>query len=142
MIELPDATFIIQIVGFLVFWQLMKRMLFTPVQAALAIRSARTIGDRDRAQTLQLEVDGLAAEVEAKLLAARAAGARAADDARRKGEAEAEAVLERHRAEAAALLERERAAIDVAVREARAPLRGTAERLASGVIAKVLGRAA
>ena len=51
MIKLPpDITFVIQLVGFVVFWQLMRVLLFTPMQEALKKRTERTGGARTRAE--------------------------------------------------------------------------------------------
>jgi len=143
MIELPpDYTFYIQVVSFLIFWQLMRWALFTPVQGALRARAERTTGDRARAESLNAEVRALAAEVDAALAAARAEGHRQGDEIRRRGEAEEQRIVEKSRKETAALLERERAITTSQVDAARAPLRQDAERLAAAVVAKLLGRAA
>lgn len=142
MIKLPpDITFVIQIVSFLVFWQLMKWVLFTPVQAALRARAARTTGDKSRAETLRTEATGLLAEVDAALKDARLEAMRVTEDVRRRSEAEEQEILTRYRERAAALLERERAVTTAQVETARAPLRGEAERFATSVVARVLGRA-
>ena len=143
MIELPpDYTFYIQIVSFLIFWQLMRWALFTPVQGALRARAERITGDRARAESLTAEARALAVEVDAAHPEARAEGHRQGEEIRRRGEAEEQRIVERSRDEAAALLERERAITAAQVEAARAPLRQDAERLAADVVAKLLGRAA
>lgn len=143
MIELPpDISFYIQLVAFLVFWQLMKALLFTPVQGALQERHARTAGSQRTAETLRAESATLQAQLDAALHAARAEGARRADEIRRQAETQERATLERYQAEANAVLERERAETTQQVEAARAPLREVSERLADDVVVKVLGRAA
>lgn len=110
MIKLPpDITFVIQVVSFLIFWQIMKRVLFTPVQNALQARAARTSGDRARAEVLQTEARALAVENDAALDEARLEGMRQAGEIRGRSEANERAILDRSRGDALALLERERA---------------------------------
>ena len=141
MIKLPpDITFVIQIVAFVIFWQLMRVVLFRPAQRALEARAECTTGARARADELRLEAGALAGEIEATLGAARAEGMRQADQIRRRAEAEEQAVVERYRSEVASLLEREGAVTAAQVEVARAPLQAEAERLTAGVVAKVLGR--
>lgn len=143
MIKLPpDITFVIQIVSFLLFWQLMKRMLFTPVERALQVRAARTVGDRERAEAMQAEAAVLGAEIDAALAEARLDGMRRVEEIHRQNESEERSILERSRTEAAAVLARERAVTSAQVDAARAPLAADAERLAGAVVVKVLGRAA
>lgn len=143
MIKLPpDVTFLIQLVSFLVFWQLMKVVLFNPVQRALHERTARTAGAQQTADTLRNEGAALRAQLDAALQAARADGIRSADEIRRRADIEEQAILGRYQAEANTLLERERAETARQVDAARTPLRAEAERLAAAVVVKVLGRAA
>jgi F-type H+-transporting ATPase subunit b len=143
MIKLPpDWTFVVQVIAFIVFWQLMRWAVFVPAQRALRARAERTTGDRARADALRAEAETITANVEAQLAEARHEGARAADGVRRAAEANEQTILGRYRDQALALLERERAATATQVAAARAPLQAEAERLAGSVIAKVLGRSA
>jgi F0F1-type ATP synthase membrane subunit b/b' len=138
----PDITFVIQLVGFVVFWQLMRVVLFAPMQRVLAARAERTSGAQTRAEDLTTEAAQLAAAIEAGLADAKKAGAREAEDIRRRAEAEEHAILGRYRDEAAAVLERERVLTASQVAAARTPLEAEASRLAESVVRKVLGRAA
>jgi len=141
MIKLPpDITFIIQVVSFLIFWQIMKRLLFAPVQSVLEARAARTSGESTRAETLQAEARAQAAEVDAALDEVRRQGVRQAEEIRGRSEEQERALLERARADVQALLERERAVTRSQVEVVQVPLRAEAERLAGQVVAKVLGR--
>ena len=143
MIELPpDITFVIQVVSFVIFWQVMRLLLFIPVQNVLDARAERTLGDRARAETVRAQAAARQGEVAAALGEARRQGTREGEAIRRQGEAEEREIVARYRSEAVALLERERAATDVQIAAARGPLKAEAERLAAGVVAKVLGRAA
>jgi F0F1-type ATP synthase membrane subunit b/b' len=143
MIKLPpDITFVIQVLSFLIFWQIMKRLLFAPVQRALEARAARTNGERARAETLQAEARARAAEVNAVLDEVRRQGVRQAEELRGRSEEQERVLLERSRADVLALLERERAVTRSQVEAARVPLRAEAERLADQVVAKVLGHTA
>lgn len=143
MIKLPpDITFLIQLVAFVVFWQLMRVILFVPMQRALHLRTERTSGAKARAESLVAEAAQISGSIEAGLADAKKAGAREADGIRQRAEAEEQAILSRYRTEAAALLERERAATESQVGAARAPLEKEASQLAETVVTRVLGRAA
>ena len=138
----PDITFVIQLVGFIVFWQLMRVLLFTPMQQALKTRSERIGGARARAEAVVAEAAQIETSIQAGLAEAKKEGARRAEEIRRRFETEEHAILERHRAEAVTLLERERALTDSQVSQARGPLATEATRLAESVVRRVLGRAA
>lgn len=143
MIELPpDATFVIQIVSFLILWQLMRWALFTPIQRILAERAAWTSGTIARADALRAEAQTLETEMETAVRAARLEGLREGEEIRRQCEAEEQQIVARSRAEAMALFERERATTNAQVEAARGPLRAEAERLAQIVVEKVLERRA
>jgi F0F1-type ATP synthase membrane subunit b/b' len=138
----PDITFVIQLVGFVVLWQLMRVILFTPMQQALKVRAEHTGGARTRAEALIAENAQVNASIEAGLAEARKDGAQRADEIRRRAEADEQGILGRYRDEAMTLLERERALTASQVSSARAPLESEAARLADSVVRRVLGRAA
>jgi F0F1-type ATP synthase membrane subunit b/b' len=138
----PDITFVIQLVGFVVFWQLMRTIIFVPMQRALEARAARIGGVRTRVEALIAEAAQLGAPIEAGLADAKRDGAQRAEEIRRRAEAEDQAILARYRGEAATLLERARATTESQVSSARAPLESEAARLAESVVRRVLGRAA
>jgi F0F1-type ATP synthase membrane subunit b/b' len=138
----PDITFVIQLVGFVVFWQLMRVLLFLPMQAALKKRAERTGGARTRAEALVAEAAQIEASIQAGLAEARKEGAQRADEIRKRAEGEEHALLERYRGEATTLLDRERALTTAQVGDARGPLDAEAARLADSVVRRVLGRAA
>ncbi len=143
MIELPpNYTFVIQLVSFVVFWQLLRVILILPMQQMLKSRAERTTGARGRAESLLVEASKVETSVEAGLADARRRGSADADEIRRQAEAEEQSILARYRADATALLERERAATEAQVSAARAPLETGAAQLADTVVSKVLGRAA
>jgi F0F1-type ATP synthase membrane subunit b/b' len=138
----PDITFVIQLVGFVVFWQLMRVLIFSPMQEALKVRAQKTGGARERAEAVIAEAVQVDASIEAALAEARREGALRADEIRKRSEAEEHTITSRYRDEAASLLERERALTSSQVQTARAPLDSEAARLADGVVQRVLGRAA
>mgnify|MGYP000107535922 CR=1 FL=1 len=143
MIKLPpDITFVIQLLGFVVFWQLMRVLIFLPMQQALKVRAERTGGARNRAEGLVAEAATVDASIDAGLAEAKKEGALRADEVRRRAEAEEHTILARYRDEAMAILNRERAQTDSQLSSARAPLQSEAERLAENVVKRVLGRAA
>jgi F-type H+-transporting ATPase subunit b len=138
----PDITFVIQLVSFLIFWQLMRVIVFLPMQRALKARAEGTSGARERAEALTAEAAQLETSIEAGLDEARRTGAREADEIRRRAEVEEQAIVTRYRDEAAALLERERTATEAQIAAVRAPLQAEATRLADDVVRRMLGRAA
>jgi F-type H+-transporting ATPase subunit b len=138
----PDITFVIQLVAFLVFWQLMRVIIFVPMQRALKTRTERTAGARERAEVLVAEATQLNTSIDAGLEEARRSGARQAEEIRRRAEAEEQTIVARYRDEAAEFLERERAVTQSQVAAARAPLQAEATRLADDVVRRLLGRAA
>jgi F0F1-type ATP synthase membrane subunit b/b' len=138
----PDITFVIQLVGFVVFWQLMRVLLFTPMQQALKARASRTSGARERAEALIAEAAEIDATIQAELVTAKKEGAARADEIRRQAESTEHGIVARYRDEATALLERARTETRGQVEMARAPLASEATRLAESVVRRVLGRAA
>ena len=143
MIKLPpDITFVIQLVAFVVLWQVLRVVLFVPMQKALKIRAEHTAGARARAEGLLTEAAQLEASIQAGLAEARKDAALRAEEIRRRAEAEEQVILARYREEAATLLERERALTDAQINNARAPLEAEAARLAGSIVQRVLGRAA
>jgi F-type H+-transporting ATPase subunit b len=138
----PDITFVIQLVAFVVLWQVLRVVLFVPMQKALKVRAERTEGSRMRAEALLAEAAQIEASIQAGLAEAKKDGALRADEIRRRAETEEHAILARYRGQAAALLERERALTDAQISSARAPLEAEAARLAGSIVQQVLGRAA
>jgi F0F1-type ATP synthase membrane subunit b/b' len=138
----PDITFVIQLVGFVVFWQLMRVVLFLPMQQALKGRAERTSGARTRAEAIVAEAARIESTIQAGFAEAKREGAARADEIRRQAEKEEQATVARYRTEAASLLERGRSETQSQVDGVRAPLASEASRLAEGVVRRVLGRAA
>lgn len=137
-----NITLVIQLVGFVIFWRLMRAIIFVPMQRALKTRAEQTGGARTRADALIAEAVEIDASIEAGLAEAKKDGAARADEIRRRAEGDEQAILTRYRGEAATVLERERALTDSQVSSARAPLESEAARLAQSVVRRVLGRAA
>ena len=143
MIKLPpDITFVIQLVGFVVLWQLMRVIIFVPMQQVLKMRAERIGGARTRAEALVAEAAQVDTSIETGLAEAKKDGAQRAEEIRRRAEANEQAILTRYRGEATTLLRRERALTESQVSSARAPLESEAARLAESVGRRVLGRAA
>jgi F-type H+-transporting ATPase subunit b len=138
----PDITFVIQLIAFVVFWQLMRVLIFAPMQQALKQRAEKTRGARTRAEGLIAEAAQVDSSIEAALATARREGAARAEEIRRRAESEEHAIATRYRDEATSLLDRERALTASQVQAARAPLESEATRLADDVVRRVLGRAA
>ena len=138
----PDITFVIQLVGFVVFWQLMRVLLFTPMQQALKTRAERTDGARTRAEALVAEAAQIAASIQTGLAEAKKDGARRAEDwasdlLEGEGMRSWNAIgSSRRRSSSANARSRTRRS------SRRGPLETEASRLAENVVRRVLGRAA
>jgi len=138
----PDITFLIQLVTFVVFWQVMRVLLFQPVQRALEARKLQTTGARREAEGLEAEATSIRSQIASRLEEARLRGAAEAEEIRRRGESREREILGRYHDQAAALLENERSITANQVHTVRAPLHAEAERIAETVVAKILGRTA
>ncbi len=106
-----SVTFFITILNVTILYFVLKRILFKPVTAFMASRTARIQGDFDRAAADRAKADRLLADYEGKLAAVEeeAEGIRA--EARAAAVVQAEVIVEKAKAEAAALLEAARAQI-------------------------------
>jgi len=141
MISLPpDSSFLFQIIAFLVFWALMKRLLFDPVQSLLEEREQRGRGVRALAEAVSQEAAGLEKRTDAALRAAREEALREAEEIRRLAQAEERAIIERARVQAAELVAKTREEVRREAASALSLVERRARELAASVAAAVIGR--
>jgi F-type H+-transporting ATPase subunit b len=136
-----DGTFFVQLGIYLLLVVLLKPLLFTPWLEAQARRREAVAGSLARAKTLADDAEGLMAEYDERLEAARdkAHGVRA--DARRASEARKAEQLATARGDAQSYLDTQRARIDADATQARTDLGGRVDDLAGQIADKLLGRA-
>lgn len=141
MISLPpDSSFVFQIVAFLVFWAVMKRLLFDPIQSLLEEREKQGRGLRALAEAVSQEAAGLEKTTEAALRAAREEALREAEEIRRLAQAEERAIIERARAQAAYLVAKAREEVAREAALASSLVERRARELAPSVAAAIIGR--
>lgn len=138
----PDYTFVLQVLIFVVFWVLMKRLWIDPALRVLHQRSRRSEGALREAERLQAKAEQLRADQAAALGDARAEAQREMQEIVRAAETEQQRLIEEARAEAQRTIGEVRARIAEEMAAARQGLRAQAREIAAEVARKVLGRAA
>ncbi|RII30968.1 MAG: hypothetical protein CXR30_03940 [Geobacter sp.] len=139
MIEL-NLAFIVQMINFGILVLVLNIFLYKPIRGILSERRQVIDSAREKAASVDLEVQEKMAQYEARLRDAKneAAGRRA--EALKLAQAEESALLDRARKEAADSLGAIRGKVVKEVAEARALLVKQAEVLSSDICEKILGR--
>ncbi len=139
MIEL-NLAFIFQLVNFGILVLVLNIFLYKPIRKVLADRRQVIDGARDKAVSVDGEVQAKMAQYEARLRDARneAAGRRA--EALKQAQAEETSLLENARREAAESLGTIRDRVAKEAADARALLKQQAEILSGDICEKILGR--
>ncbi len=139
MIEL-NLAFVVQIINFGILVLVLNVFLYKPIRKVLSERRLVIDGARDKAASVDQEVQEKMARYEARLRDAKteAAGRRA--EALKQAQAEEATVLEKARKEAADSLSTIREKVAKEAAEARALLTRQAEALSGDICEKILGR--
>ena len=139
MIEL-NVAFIIQMINFGILVLILNIFLYKPIRKVLADRRQVIDSAREKAASVDLEVQEKMARYEVRLHDAKSEAAGRRAEALKQAQAEETAVLEKARKEAATSLGaiRERVAKEAA--DARALLTKQAEVLSGDICEKILGR--
>jgi len=116
----PDFTFVVQFVTFAVLVFVLSRLLFAPFLEVLAERSARTIGDVEKAA------------------ASRAEAKADVDDVKRRTRDEATQLFQEAQSDASSRLAELREQVVGATRDARSALASDARILADAMVAAVI----
>ena len=135
-----DVTFAIQIISFLILWAVLKRLLFEPMLDVLDEREARTKGSLEAATHMHSDVEGMRAEYDARMSAAREKSFAELEESRKLTIAEERTILGAARDQAAGRLASARVEISKEIDAARTVLAGEASALAGQLIEKVVGR--
>ncbi len=139
MIEL-NLSFVIQLINFGILVLVLNVFLYKPLRKVLADRRQVIDSAREKAVSVDVEVQNKMAQYEARLHAAKAeAGTRRAD-ALKQAQAEETAVLEKARAQATESLLSIRQKVAKEAGEARELLKKQAEILSGDICEKILGR--
>lgn len=135
-----DLAFVIQIVNFLLLLFILNTFLYKPIRKALADRAAEINGARQRADSVDAEVQKKVDAYEARMreVKAQAAAERAA--MKKGAEAEEQALLDKARTEANAAIDAIKDKVARETAAARELLGKQALVLSSDICEKVLGR--
>lgn len=135
----PDYTFVIQLGTFFVLLMVLSRILFAPFLEVLSERSARTVGDIEKAAASRAEMNTLSARVDAEIAKARAAASAEVDAVRAQTREEAAQLFQGAQQVASARLAELRAEVAAATRDARAALATDSRVLADAMVSAVVG---
>lgn len=135
-----DFSLVVQIVLFLIFWALLRRILFTPVGRLMEERERRTEGVELQARAMRDEAKQLQAEYEAAIAKARQEGDAIKSQIRAEAAHARDLVIAQAHEAATQRTQDMRAQIHRELEGARASIAQQAESLAQDMAEKVLGR--
>jgi F-type H+-transporting ATPase subunit b len=135
-----DLSLVVQIVLFLVFWAIMRRVLFAPMGRLMEERERRTGGTQLQARAMLDEGKQLQAEYEAEIAKARAEGEAVKSQIRAEAARARELIIAQGHEVAAERTQSMRGEIRGELESARQTIIAQAESLAQDMAEKVLGR--
>lgn len=135
-----DFSIIIQIVLFLVFWAILRRVLFAPIGRLMDERDRRTAGTQLQAEVMLQEAKKLQSEYEEAIARARAEGETVKSEIRAEATKARDLILARAHEVANAQTQSMRDELQQEVAEARRSLTEQAESIAQDMAEKILGR--
>ena len=139
MIEL-NLAFFIQVINFGILVLVLNIFLYKPIRKVLAERRQVVDGARDKAASVDQEVQEKMSQYEARLRDAKAEASARRAESLKQAQAEETAVLEKARAEATISLGTIRDRVAKEAADARALLKQQAELLSIDISEKILGR--
>lgn len=139
MIEL-NLAFVIQLVNFGILVLVLNIFLYKPIRKVLAERRQVIDGAREKASSVDSEVQEKMAQYEARLRDARNEAATRRGEALKQAQAEETSILEKARKEAAESLGSIRDRVAKEAADARILLKQQAETLSGDICEKILGR--
>lgn len=137
-----DISLFLQIVLFLVFWAILRRVLFVPMARLMEERERRTEGVEQQARAMLEEGKQLQAEYEAAIAQARAEGETVKGQIRAEAAKARDQIIAHGQGVAMETTQKMRAEIQRDLEEARKTITEQAESLAYDMAEKVLGRKA
>ena len=135
-----DLSLVLQIVLFLVFWAILRRVLFAPMGRLMEERERRTEGVQQQARAMLEEGKQLQAEYEAAIAKARTEGEAIKSEIRAEAARARDRIIAQGHEAAAQTTESVRAEIRRELEDARKTVAQEAESLAYEMAEKVLGR--
>ena len=135
-----DWTLFAQLINFLLLVFLLNMVLFRPIRKALQDRQARLAQEEAAASQMELESQGLSAEIKEKLAAARRDGAGQREALKQEGSQAEAALLEEVKKQADLEWAQVEKKIKADMTKARESLKKQAQGFAQLLAAKVLGR--
>lgn len=139
MIEL-NLAFVVQLINFGILVLVLNIFLYKPIRKVLADRRAVIDSAREKAASVDEQVQAKMAQYEARLRDAKAGAGATRAEALKQAQAEETAVLEKARKEASDSLASIRAKVAKEAADARVLLRQQAEALSGDICEKILGR--
>ena len=139
MIEL-NLAFFVQLINFGILVLVLNIFLYKPIRKVLAERRQVVDGARDKAASVDQEVQEKMSQYEARLHDAKAEATSRRAESLKQAQAEETAVLEKARAEATTSLGTIRDRVAKEAADARALLKQQAELLSIDISEKILGR--
>lgn len=135
-----DFSIVIQIVLFLIFWAILRRVLFNPMGRLMEERERRTEGTQLQAEVMLGEAKKLQAEYEAEIAKARAEGESVKSAIRAEAAKARDLIIEQGHEIAAEKARSIRSEVQKELAQARQTIAQEAESIAHNMAEKVLGR--
>ena len=135
-----DFSIVVQIVLFLIFWAILRRVLFTPMGRLMEERERRTEGTQLQAQVMLQEGKTLQAEYEAEIAKARTEGETVKSEIRVAAAKARDLIIARGQEVAAEKARSVRIELEKELAEARQTVAQQAGSIAHDLAEKVLGR--
>jgi F-type H+-transporting ATPase subunit b len=135
-----DASFLVQLVLFVILTLVLKPLLFDPMLALFEEREKRTDGAKAQARKIDEKSASALSQYEAEMAKARAAASADRDAIRAEAQKHEQEIMAGVRAKAAAAIEQGKRAAREEADRARAALRAEAAALAKDMASNLLGR--
>ena len=139
MIEL-NLSFVVQLINFGILVLVLNVFLYKPIRKVLAERRQLIDGAREKAASVDLEVQEKMAQYEARLREAKAEAGASRAESLKQAQQEETAVLEKARKESSESLASIRDKVAKEAADARELLKKQAEALSGDICEKILGR--
>ncbi len=135
-----DLAFVIQLINFLVLLAVLNVLLYKPIRKVLAERQGKITAARNKAESVDQDVQAKMAEYEARLKGMKSGAADERGALVKEAQVEEAAILESARKDAATTLATIKARVAKEAADARVILQEQAKMLSIDICEKVLGR--
>lgn len=137
---LPDKTFFVQLIFFVIVLFCLSRFVFKPLLKILALRRQHTEGERRKIETVAARTEAMMKEYEAKMAVARQQASQLKESIRREGEEAGAKLVQESKEVAKIQVEKVKQEIQKSVDQASADLEKQAKQLGTEIAGKILGR--